>query len=376
MPRVERELGRWREVAAAIADAAAARDGAGGDRREGPERGGDRGLRDPGAARGPAPPRSGRWWRCRSRSTTSTRSGSALRRPVGDGLRLHGALTGASTGEDLDLGSSSPPTESALRALPSHGAVAAALERAVAPLRRRPGADPCGRARRPRRARGLGPRPARPAGLPLVGGRGRGQLFGRRARADRGRRRAADERRRSRARSTPPTSPRSAPSPSSSTTLSTATRTRAPAPTTTSPTTATARRRRPASTSSPTSPAPGSPACATATATPRSSPASPASTSAPPRPGPPTPARSAPACCAQPARRCGRSSPSCAAGAGGPEGAQRAQTARGCREHPRAMTFAHVDRNRPGTSGTVRAWYQGLASEKQGEPCPPNANQK
>ena len=38
---------------------------------------------------------------------------------------------------------------------------------------------------------------------------------------------------------------------------------------------------------------------------------------------------------------------------------RRAQTARKRRERLRAMTFAHMDRGRPGKSGTVRAWYQG-----------------
>ena len=159
-----------------------------------------------------------------------------------------------SLGEQGSAGDSRLP-RSALRRLPGERPGAAVARRRRRrprarrrPLRRRAGADPRGRARRPRRARGLGPRPARAPGLPLVGGRGRSQLLGRRPRADRRRRRPAHERRRSgpdrrrllpldRRPHRPPRRPRS-----------TATRTRPAAPTTTWPTTRAARTRRPAST--------------------------------------------------------------------------------------------------------------------------------
>lgn len=52
--------------------------------------------------------------------------------PLGDGLRLHAALTGASASDDPYLGELVAAYESALAGLPSHAAVAATLERAVA----------------------------------------------------------------------------------------------------------------------------------------------------------------------------------------------------------------------------------------------------
>ena len=117
--------------------------------------------------------------------------------PLGDGLRQHAALTAEASRGNRYLDRLAAGYRREAARLPAHGAVAAALERAVAR---------CGEGQAHTHAAGHGDRAGLETwakelsapGLPLVGARRRRQLLGRRPRADRRRRRPAYERRRGR----------------------------------------------------------------------------------------------------------------------------------------------------------------------------------